>query len=226
MKSGFVAAPVLEGGRDVARGGQRAHRAERNLRRERISDRKAPPPRYGIIVSALSVGGGCERNERVHVCAPKPVSLDFDPAIELRRAFDEDTVEKGTGVRLNCVPDPAGCQCAIEVPEVDADDGGVQSQLVLANDQRVLPQRAAKGIDGLGECVARPLLVALGPEKTEEPVAADAPGIARGDNGEEAEASALYRRAREWMARPLDRQPTERPESEHPAPSDTQVITR
>ena len=184
-------ARVAERAGAVARGGARLHQPDGEAGAVGVVGREPAPGSDGAgEVAGLGALSG-ERLERVGVLPGEEPALGLDPALEFRRVGEEEPVQERTGVHPHGLVPRLAFHRLAELLDIAHDDGGVEPQVRPHRQDGLASQLLVQPVDGIGERVAGPLLVALGPEITHQFVPADAPLRRRGEQGEEAEPPAL-----------------------------------
>ena len=105
---------MLDGCCRLARGHERLHEAERGVGAKRIErSEPAPPVGRGTVVAAA---GGFFRQgyERVAELVCESRALGVNPALKLRRPFDEEPVEERSRIRTDGRFRIAASQCSLE----------------------------------------------------------------------------------------------------------------
>ena len=150
---------------------ERAHDAEGRPGAQRVEPRQRLPALDRVAVPPFA-GGPCGRGlEGVAVEVSDPHPLLFNPPGELRELGKGEALEEGTLMELDRLLDVAPVEGGQEVPEIAAEHGGIQPDMVASSLDHVLAQVAARGVEGLVEGVPGPLSVALRPQVEEKLVA-------------------------------------------------------
>jgi hypothetical protein len=101
----------------------------------------------------------------------EPDPLLFDPAGELGKLGKGKVLQKRPIIELEGVLDLSPVEGGQKVPEVAADDGGIQPDRQSIDQDDALAQVTPKSVEGLMQGVPGPLCVALGPQVEKELVA-------------------------------------------------------
>jgi hypothetical protein len=196
---------MLQRGRHIARGCERPHETQRRGSRQRFRGNETAPPLDGSSCVSAYVGRRREGAECGRICSTKPLALAIDPVVQLWSVVDENAFEKGTAVRGDDVSRMAAGGGTLHLPEVDVDDGRIQPKVLLSNDKGLFADRAAQGVERLGERVTCALLIALRPEEPKEPVTANALPAPGGNDGKQRKPAPLQRGTGEWAVSALER---------------------
>jgi hypothetical protein len=174
-----------------------------------------PPGLDRSRVIARPFRGLGEPFQRPPIGAGEPLALAFHPSFELRGVAEEEAVEERPSVQRQRCGVIATRDGAIEVPGVDADQAGIQTDPVGRRRYRIRSQRGAHHVDGLFEQVPCVAGVALGPEIGNHLVPVD-PGLGREpEQRQKAEAVALRGSTGEYpVARPQNAGSAEESEPE------------
>ena len=219
-------ARVAERAGAVARGGERLHQPDGVARAVGVVGREPAPGVDGAgEVAGLGALPG-ERLERVGVLPGEEPALGFDPALELGRIGEEEPVQEGAGVQAHGLVPRLAFHRIAELPDVAHDDGGVEPQVRPHRQDGLAPQLLVQPVNGVGEGVAGPLLVALGPQITHQFVPADPPLRRRGERREQPEAAGLHGAAGDRAVGALDGCATQELEREHLSAGDPPAMDR
>ena len=164
---------MTEGSGAVARGDERAHQGRGNPAIQRIEGCQFAPPSGGGPVFPLAVRPGSKLLQQLGVLLIQTLPFALDPALEFAGARQVKSVEKRTGIQVGRptpVPVPAG---GGEFVEIAGNDGGVEPELLGAEEQLFAAQALAQGVQRLTERAAGPLLFGVGPEESEQALARD-----------------------------------------------------
>jgi hypothetical protein len=129
-----------------------------------------PHERASEIASSRPILGQLSKRAIVHPA--KTIALSLHPAVELGRGSGNvKTIEERAAIQLYAIADSSLSQRLFERSRVAPDDVTVDSQLIIRTTHDCVgAKRPAKKKHCLAECVARTVLVVLGPEKGQHPI--------------------------------------------------------
>src|SRR6476659_7916173 len=133
-------------------------------------------------------------------------ALRFDPPVDLRRSREEYPVEEGAGVQLRRARDVSRLHRLLELGHVAGAAVGLEAHHARAEDEQPAVQLAAKPVQRLAERVARVPLVTLGPETSDQLVAAEPPAPGNGQPCQQDQALQPWPHREPVSARAGDRQ--------------------
>src|SRR5436189_929065 len=139
-------------------------------------------------------------------------ALAVRPALELRRAREEETIEKRTVVQRDRPLQLALCEGRFELLDVGRHDLRVQSELAGSEEQLLRVEVAAQRVQRLRQKMSRLLLTAFGPEAGEQLVAAHTALTGCCEEGQQGEGTSLGRRPGAQRGIPLDRESSQGPQ--------------
>ena len=163
-------------------------------------------------------GSSGERLQR-HAAAPCEVSTFLlDPAPESGGIAEEEAVQERPCVARDGGFGISALERVLELRDVGGNQFRIGAQVVCAAQQRVVAEFLTNAVDQLRQRVARVIRVAVGPEESQQLVAADRPMAMRCKDREQREAALLCsapRRSRRAGGSLLERQSAERPQPQH-----------
>src|SRR5688572_10752456 len=162
-------------------------------------------------------GGGIARElfEGVHVRALEEAALALHPAIEFGTAGQVKPIEERTTVEVDRSLEVPLVYGGLEVDGIDAEDLGVQPELAHPDDDLVVADFPADGVQRLVEGVASALFLDVRPERADQSIARH-PGLAATrEEREDRESSGLCQRAGECAPVAMDGEATQNLELQH-----------
>jgi hypothetical protein len=176
--------------------------------------REASPPAHRRPPVALPLGRFRETLHRTGELAGQPAPLAVDPALQLRSLGDEEAIQEGAGIERNRPGVVAPGEGVLELAHVGRELGR-EPEPVAGRDDGLAAERLVDPVDRVGEQMAGPLGVRLGPQIGEQLVAAHAPLARHGEQGGERQAPALDRASGQRTLGRHQRRPAEELETEH-----------
>jgi hypothetical protein len=123
-------------------------------------------------VTTLSIDPG-KRPTTVRRALSKPNSFGIEPALEFRRARDEETVQQIAPIKKERIFRSTGVESCLEFGDVRPDSAGRDSDFIIsARQDGILPQRTPQYMQRLAQGISRVRYVEFGPEKREQLIAA------------------------------------------------------
>jgi hypothetical protein len=132
-----------------------------------------------------------ERRSRSCGHRPQTIALGERPLIEISRVAHVKTVEEIAAVQLQRVCPPFFSNRASEFGDIRPHEIRREAERLARSDDRSLAECFAEDVDRIGEKVARGHLVAIGPEKSQQTIAADRLSRRAGDERQQRDASLL-----------------------------------
>src|SRR5690242_7626852 len=163
---------MLYGPRRIAGPRERTHQPERHAGVVPVARSESPPPSdcSDEVRGRLSLGGQLLQSS--HIASREPLTLEVEPARELRSAGDVKPLEQIAPIHLDRVAEAAAVERLLECDGVAGKVRPIQAQLVpIATDERPHAERLAKNVNRLIERVAGTLVIVLGPEQRQQSVA-------------------------------------------------------
>ena len=136
-----------------------------------------------LVVLALhrAPGSGFEHPS---ILVAEAIPLFLCPALEVVRPWQMESLEEWPPIALDRSFRSANPDRVVELGVVGGDQVGVEPHLLLAEEECIGIEVVAEGVERLGQRVAAPIFVAVGPEVSEELLAVDAPLRCDGQEGE------------------------------------------
>src|SRR5262249_9695815 len=143
--------------------GERMHQRNGDARVEWIVCGASAPPRRGLTMRATPTGVGSQALDRPVHSMTKRSALVVGPPLELGRARESKSVEKGTVIQRDGVRCVAARERFIEISGVAPDELGVESEFLRADDGLVVAKLTPQRIQRLRHDAPALLVVGVRP---------------------------------------------------------------
>jgi len=154
----------------------------------------------------------------------QPASLPVDPLVELGGVGQEDSVEERSGVEIGRPRPFPPLERFGEPGDIAWEDARIQSQLVPDSKQDLSAERLVDPVDRVGQEVARPIRIGLGPQDGRDTFPTHPALSLSGQERQQGQPAPLDASPGHRALRPLDRRTAEQLEIQGLPSNDAETI--